>query len=203
MVSCGTVEKQSCAVASDASGWVALANGSDLDQWNQIGSARWMTRMIPDGDGEVPVIYGLNTDPKANSYLVHRVPYADFEYVVEFRVAPDVNSGILVRIPTGTEMRFSSTGYEIQVCDSDEHFPTGSVYNIEPAPKGLQRVGEWNEVRVVCRDNKIQTWVNGQRAVEVDHERTAQGHFGFQVHGNPVDRCPPVEIKNPRVRALR
>lgn len=182
--------------------WIPLANGRNLDAFEQIGSAAWETRMVPDGDREVPVIYGRNTRIKTNSYLLHKSIFEDFEYRVDMRTTPGVNSGAVFRIPEGTRGGFSSRGYEIQFCDSDSRHPTGSIYNIQPAPSGLHKSGDWNEIRVVCRGTRLQTWVNGEPAVDIENDRSSKGHFVFQVHGDPPDWYTTVEIKNPRVKPL-
>ncbi len=187
----------------DSDGWISLANGHDLDDWIDVGSAEWTTRMISEGDGEVPVIYGWNTQEKSNSYLINKQLFDDFDYVVDIRLPPGANSGIDFRIPEGVRSRFSHEGYEAQVCDSDRGYPTGSIYNITAAPFDLHKVGDWNEIRVRCEGNRIQTWVNGQPACDITNDRSLRGHFVMQVHGDPHDRYAIVEVKNPRVRPLK
>ena len=47
----------------------------------------------------------------------------------------------------------------------------------------LYKPGEWNSVRVVCRGDHIQTWLNGELRADFHDDCTAEGFVGLQVHG--------------------
>jgi len=67
------------------------------------------------------------------------------------------------------------TGPEMQVLDDERHpdgksnFPlrtAGSLYDM--IGKGMKdkkynKAGEWNHVRIVCKDNNVEHWMNGEK----------------------------------------
>ena len=77
--------------ADDAkSGWVNLFNGKDLDGWVQRGGkAKYRAE-----DGQ---IVGTTVPNTTNSFLCTTKNYADFILDLEFRVDPDLNSGVQIR----------------------------------------------------------------------------------------------------------
>ena len=81
----------SCAVvanshqASGQTGWTTLFDGTNLNNFTQIGNANWMLM-----DGAVVA-------DKGNGFLVTKESYGDFEIRAEFWVNDDANSGIFIR----------------------------------------------------------------------------------------------------------
>lgn len=82
-------------------GWITLIDGaSGLDNWTRVGDANW--RVV---DGAIHA--DQNTD-KANSFLLSKNSYADFQIRAEFWVSDDANSGIYMRCSEPNSTRRAS-----------------------------------------------------------------------------------------------
>lgn len=196
-------------------GWRLLFDGSTTAGWRGY----QMTTM-PSGwqakDGALTRV-GAATD------IITDQQYAGFEMVLEWRISPMGNSGIMYRV-TEADSNSYETGPEYQVLD-DAGQPAGlsrltaagSVYALYPAPEGLVRpVGEWNQARIVVNGNDVEHWLNG---TEVAHYvlggadftdrvakskfakwpgfgKASKGHIALQDHGDWV------AYRNIKLRAL-
>jgi len=49
--------------------------------------------------------------------------------------------------------------------------------------KRVYKPGDWNSVRVVCRGDHIQTWLNGEPRADFQDDMTGRGFIALQVHG--------------------
>ena len=191
-----------------AEGFVALFDGSNLDQW--IGNKTGYK--VEDGM--------LVFDPKApdtkNIYTARE--YGDFVFRFEFQLTPGANSGVGIRTPPEGDAAY--VGMEIQILDNDAPVYAklqpyqyhGSVYGIIPAKRGaLKPVGEWNTEEIFIQGSKIRITVNGQVIVDgdlveaskggtMDHKdhpglQRKSGHIGFLSHGAVV-RFRNIRIKD-------
>src|SRR5262249_46014114 len=78
------------APAPGEDGWVSLFNGKDLEGWVQRGGkAKYRA--------EAGEIVGTSVPKTSNSFLCTKRDYADFILELEFKVDPDLNSGVQVR----------------------------------------------------------------------------------------------------------
>src|SRR5262249_49242375 len=97
-----------CAAQPAEDGWIKLFNGKDLDGWVQHGGkAKYRAE-----DGQ---IIGTSVPGTSNSFLCTKKDYADFILELEFKVDPDLNSGVQVRshvAPEGKEVE--SAGKKIK-----------------------------------------------------------------------------------------
>jgi hypothetical protein len=83
----------------------------------------------------------------------------------------------------------------------------GSLYGLYAAPAGVVRpAGQWNDVRIVVRGNRVEHWLNGTQVVNAElwsadwnarhaaskfpqwprYARATVGHLGLQEHGSWV-----------------
>jgi len=182
-----------------ADGWVNLFNGRDLDGWEQhSGTAKYRVE-----DGAIVGTTVLNT---GNSFLCTKRPYGDFVLELEFKVARNMNSGIQFRSEfytretekeiNGKKRKFPADrvfGYQYEIDPSDRAW-TGGVYDEarrgwladlkdKPAAQKAFRQGEWNKVRIECRGDRIQTWINDVPATDFRDAMTPRGIIALQVHG--------------------
>ena len=100
--------------------------------------------------------------------------FTDFEFECEWKVSPRGNSGIMYRVKETNRPAYV-TGPEMQVLDDERHpdgksnFPlrtAGSLYDM--IGKGMKdkkynKAGQWNKVRIVCKDNNVEHWMNGEK----------------------------------------
>ena len=204
-----------------AAEWCDLfANG--LTEWEILGDGIWELR--PDGVllayrrpakdalfGESdsiakPQFHAWDT---VQSWLYTRNDYGEFDLRLEYWVRTPGNSGISIRDPSRAQYGLtqppdysktpSKLGYEIQI-NSEWPDPknSGSIYGLADAPPGLQRVGDWNSLHIVSRDEVIRVFVNGLLAAEHagDPKRPRTGPIGLQLH----DQSSVVMFRNVWIR---
>jgi hypothetical protein len=203
-------------------GWVSLFNGKDLDGWEQhSGKAKFA---VEDGQ-----IVGTTVPNTENSFLCTKKEYADFILEVEFKVDPDLNSGVQIRShvyekPTTTEVDGKKRtfpadrvyGYQVEI-DPDVkrgRLWTGGIYDEarrgwladlkdnEAARKAF-KPDEWNKLHIECKGDSIKTWVNGVAAADLHDSMTASGFIGLQVHAVKTDKPIEVRFRNLRIKELK
>jgi len=188
-------------VAATAGQPVALFNGKDLSGFVQILDSKWV---VEDG------VLFARQDPtgrrEGESWLITEKDYTDFVLTLKFRVSPGGNSGVFLRDPLPRAERQAAAdggpkpweiGMEVNIQDSPTtDWPTGSVYSIgTAAAHGLDRPGEWNDLKVTVQGDRVTTWINDKLAVDAHQTRTAKGGIGFQRHGTPEYQDKLVELK--------
>jgi hypothetical protein len=204
-----------CFAAED--GFVPLFNGKDLSGWEQhSGKAEYR---VEDG-----AIVGKTVANTGNSFLCTKESYGDFVLEFEFKVAPDMNSGVQFRsefFDKDTELSVDGKtrkipadrvhGYQYEIDPSPRSY-TGGIYDEarrgwlfdlkenEPARKAFKQ-GDWNLARIECKGAHIQTFINGVKAADVTDSMTLKGIIGLQVHGIGK-KAPGDEIRwrNLRIR---
>jgi hypothetical protein len=185
--------------AEQADGFKPLFNGKDLEGWEQhTGKAEYR---VEDG-----AIVGKTVPGTPNSFLCTKKQYGDFILEFEFKVAKEMNSGVQFRSQfyekdtvveiAGKEKKFPADrvhGYQYEI-DPSARAWTGGIYdegrrgwlrNLKEntaAGKAFKQ-GEWNEGRIECQGNHIQTWINGVKAADLTDSLTPKGIIALQVHG--------------------
>jgi hypothetical protein len=203
-----------------SAGWETLFDGTGLGQWR--GYRR------PDVPGswrieEGTLAFNPGGDRAHRGDILTREQYGDFELELEWKISEGGNSGIIYRV-TEDEPDPWRTGPEMQVLDDARHpdgkIPShraGALYDLVVPPADAARAaGEWNQVRIVVRGNRIQQWLNGRQTADVEigsedwNRRMAQskfrempafatrraGHIALQDHDDPV------WYRNIRIRRL-
>jgi hypothetical protein len=198
-----------------ADGWIPLFNGRDLDGWVQRGGKA--TFSAHDG-----CIVGRAAPNTSNSFLCTTKNYRDFILELDFTVDDNLNSGVQVRsefVEEGKSVESAGKtvkgrkpggtvfGYQVEI-DPDiqrGRLWTGGIYDEsrrgwlkdlkdnEPAREAF-KPGEWNHLRIVCRNDAIKTWLNGVEATELHDDVTKTGFIGLQVHG-VGKKTAPLEVR--------
>ena len=204
--------------------WRALFDGASLDGWRGYGRATpgpgWI---VEDGAIVLDVEPGTDTVTAGDLITVER--FGDFELELEWKIEPGGNSGLFfgVREIARHEAAYA-TGIEMQILDDERHpdgnsplTSAGACYALyAPAADVVRPAGEYNAVRLVVQDRRVEHWLNGVRIVEYvigsddwnarvadskfagrwHFARYRQGHIGLQDH---TDR---VWFRNIRIREL-
>ena len=207
------------AAESDEAGWVQLFNGKDLDGWVQRGGkAKYRAE-----DGQ---IVGASVPNTGNSFLCTKRDYADFILELEFKVDPQLNSGVQVRSHcleeektvelAGKKIRIPAGrvhGYQVEIDPSDRAW-TGGIYdegrrgwlndlkNNEPARKAFKQ-SEWNLLRIECKGDSIKTWLNGVPAADLKDGITPSGFIALQVHAVKTNDPLEVRFRQLRIKELK
>jgi quinoprotein glucose dehydrogenase len=147
---------------------------SGLRGWAPLGGATWRA----ENDEIVGVSKG------GFSYLRSTETYENVQIKVEWLADSGVNSGVLVRCPTGdTPPITQRTCYEFNLHDAHETYPTGSVMDVAAAPK-LETTGRWNTLEILANGAHFVSKVNGAVVVDAyDSRLAAPGTIALQAGG--------------------
>lgn len=210
-------------------GWHSLFDGKSLDGWQKddLGKAEYK---VVDG-----TIYGKTVEGSPNSFLLSQKEYGNFRLEFEVKVHDNLNSGCQIRSRgktqadvdeeakrTGAENRNNQLGrvHGPQVELESSPGQAGYVYGeatsrgwLSPEPQdsnhahNLMKNNEWNQIRIVARGPRIQTWINGEKVADLTDEEIykthPKGHIGLQVHGIKAGTGPyDVAWRNIRIQEL-
>ena len=165
-------------------GWVTLFDGSNLNDWNQIGDANWK------------IVDGAVQADKGNGFLVSKNSYGNFQLRAEFWVDTAANSGIFIRC-TNPEKVGTDSSYEVNIFDTrpDPSYGTGAIVNIakvSPMPKAGEK---WNTYEVTAKGPKMTVTLNGVRTVDgVQDTKFPSGRIALQ-YGAGVVKFRKVQVK--------
>jgi hypothetical protein len=159
-----------------ATDWTPLFNGKDLTGWHTYGKegvgAAWK---IDDGAIHLDVANKDGWQAEGGGDIVTDESYANYELELEWKIGDCGNSGIIYNIVETDEYDYPwLTGPEMQVLDNKCHpdakiktHRAGDLYDmISVAEENVMPAGEWNKVRLVVTDGKVEHWLNGKKQVE-------------------------------------
>lgn len=158
----------------------ALFNGTDLTGWTVHGTERWYV-----DQGELVCESGPD---KQYGYLSTNKSYKDFEFSVRFKQEANGNSGVFFRSGIeGTKI----SGWQVEVAPVGQH--SGGIYEsygrgwlVKPTPEAEQALkpGEWNQLKIRVKGDKVTTWLNDQKMVSLDDEKIGKGEgfIALQIH---------------------
>jgi len=180
-------------------GWIDLFDGKTLKGWVQRGGKAKYT--VEDG-----AIVGRTVTNTPNSFLCTEQEYGDFILELEFKVDPQLNSGIQIRSqcfdkPTEIEWQGKKIkipagrvhGYQVEI-DPGKRAWSGGIYDEgrrgwlctlekNAEARNAFKQNDWNKVRVEARGDSIKTWINGVPAADLKDSMTLKGFIALQVHG--------------------
>lgn len=203
-------------------GFVPLFDGKTLTGWEQhSGKAEYR---VEDG-----AIIGKTVANTGNSFLCTTKKYGDFILELEFKVHPQMNSGIQFRslfYPEDTEleiagkkMKFAADrvhGYQFEIDPSPRAWTAGIydegrrgwLFDLKAKPDAGKafKQGEWNKARIECRGDSLKTFINDVPAAELVDGLTKEGIIALQVHGvgkNVEAAGREVMWRNIRIKELK
>lgn len=207
----------SCVVFGAEEGWIDLFDGKTLKGWIQRGGKAKYT--VEDG-----CIVGTTVTNTPNSFLCTEQEYGDFILELEFKVDPQLNSGVQIRsqcFDKPTEVQWQGktikipagrvNGYQVEI-DPSARAWTGGIYdegrrgwlyNLEKNPdaRNAFKKNEWNKLRVEAKGDLIKTWINDVPAAELKDSMTPKGFIALQVH-SAKQQGLQVRFKNIRLKKL-
>jgi hypothetical protein len=149
-------------------GWVLLFDGRTSSGWRGVNKAEFPEAGWEIKDGVLTVL-----GKKGGDILTDR-KYGDFDLKIEFKVKEqEANSGVKYYVFERENKKGQALGLEFQTSNSHPgtHLETalGSVYDILPAKEKHVHPapsGEWNQVRIVSKDKRVQHWLNGKKILQ-------------------------------------
>ena len=162
-------QKQNILTAKEVrDGWKLLFNGTNTDGWTTPDG-----KPVPSGwevkDGSITAVKGGK-----GGDIVTTEEYSNFILSVDFNIEPACNSGIkyfFTKYPTGGNL-----GMEYQIIDDKlgednklANHLLGSFYDVmapDESKKKAFEPGQWNTIRIVSKDGKVEHWLNGKKILE-------------------------------------
>ena len=184
-----------------------LFNGRDLSGWEHA------------GEGSFSVEEGLLTTQGGMGLLWYAGrTFGDCVLRVVYRVRRDEdNSGVFICIADRPPDPWFAVhhGYEVQIQNTaDEWHATGCIYSMTKVMARPQKPpGEWNEMDIVMRGERVEVFVNGVQVTDFDGgqqppkgkeddpergPRPASGYIGLQNH----DEASVVQFREVSMRPL-
>ena len=143
-------------------GWILLFDGKSTKGWMTSG---WEAcpEVLDQGTinpAKCPKLGSGGWD------MVYEQPWTDFILELDFKISPQTNSGVMVRIwplkaLPGFDVEYN--GLEVQILDSktSDYYDTGAIYDlVKPATNAMRSVGEWNHLRINCDKSVLEVWLN-------------------------------------------
>ncbi len=207
--------------AERAAGWELLFDGKTTKGWRNFGKetigSDWKVidgALTLDDANRVVNDQGHGHIPDGGDIITTR-QFENFELMLEWKISPCGNSGIMFNVLEGDEYRTPwQTGPELQVLDNTCHpdakihtHRAGDLYDlIACSEETVKPAGEWNEVRLRIDDGHLQKWLNGTLVVETqlwdenwdkmvaeskfkdmaDFGTARRGHISLQDHSDRV-----------------
>ncbi|HSH95885.1 MAG TPA: DUF1080 domain-containing protein [Roseimicrobium sp.] len=117
----------------------------------------------------------LHAIPGKGIDLITTEKFTDFELLLEWKVSPGGNSGVMYRVTEIAKDKPWFTGPEMQILDDALHpdgknpkTSAGALYALM-APnesKKLKAVGSWNKASIIFKGSHAEHWLNGKKVVE-------------------------------------
>ncbi len=195
----------------------------EMSGWEVNGEGIWtvlkdgtLIGQRPHPSGKTPLGVPFPVDAKqyqhwlsAQSWLYTKEEFDEFVLHVEYWLPIGGNSGVSIRDSSRGKQSYgpgpnktpAHIGYEIQLLDAPTaKNPSGSIYDVAPAPDGLQLKNDWNQMDIESRHNIIRVRLNGKLAAESPGvpERPLKGPIGLQLH----DQYSWVLFRNIRIRVI-
>jgi len=149
----------------EGEGWINLLDDEHKDGWQTIPTEYDMFDIT---DGILHIYPDMPRPMRYAGYMAER--FGDFDLHVEFKVAPNANSGIFVRMQPGEQDR---RGFEIQVQD-DYGKPIntsicGAIYDVvSPMYNMCFPAGEWNSLDISVHGGDVEVVMNGWLIIKAD-----------------------------------
>jgi hypothetical protein len=156
--------------------WKPLFDGKTTSGWHTYGKQNagkgWI---IEDGALHLDAENKKNWQPGDGGDLVTDEEFQDFHLKLDWKVAPNANSGIIFYVKEDLS-KFSNTwntGLEMQVLDNAGHpdakihkHRAGDLYDlIASSSEPVKPAGEWNTAEIISKDGKLEFRLNGQKIV--------------------------------------
>jgi hypothetical protein len=150
-------------------GWTTLIDGSNMDQWNQIGNANWRV-----AEGSVQANTGMG-------FLVSKNSYTDFQIRAEFWADANANSGIFLRCANPKDVTDKSC-YEVNVFDKrpDPTYGTGAIVGIAKIENMPKAANQWNTYEITVKGDELTVVLNGVQTAQAHDRRHAGGPIALQ-----------------------
>jgi hypothetical protein len=176
---------------ADASAWVPLFNGKDLDGWKADPGAKWT---VEDG-----CIVGQQDNGKVSDLWTTK-EYDNFELRFAYKAVWPCNSGVWYR---GAIYQFDILEWKDPVTYSGTLYCSGKMFIFKQPDKSLENRDGWNEGQVYANGKHLIHWLNGKKVGECDDDTAAKGKVGIQTHPGDEFKNMKIIVKKIEIRMLK
>lgn len=166
-------------------GWKLLFDGKSADQWRGINQTVFPQKGWKIENGELIANAEGGAESGNGGDIITKQQYGNFSLKWEWRMeTKGGNSGLKYFVHEGIgNNKGYGYGLEYQILDDKNHewmlqgkmkpndyHTIGALYEIYPASPGKRPspLGFWNESMIVCKGNRVEHWLNGQKILEYD-----------------------------------
>lgn len=159
---------------------IELFNGKNLKGWKNHGSENWYV--------EKNNIVCESGPDKGYGYLATEDDYKDFILRLEFKQEANGNSGVFFRSSIqGTKI----SGWQVEVAPKGndtggiyESHGRGWLYQIPEEKEHIFKSGEWNNLVIQVKGDRVMTWLNNEMMTDLKDEKIgkANGKIALQIH---------------------
>ena len=144
----------------------------DTSGWQSLFSADLADAVKPEGVWTVS--NGVLTASEDQAIWSAR-DYDNFVLDLEFKNAPETNSGVIVYcsdtkewIPNSVEIQIADD-YAEKWATSPKTWHCGAVFgHLAPSKRTVKKSGEWNRCTITCMDQRVDVALNGEHVVSMD-----------------------------------
>ena len=160
-------------------GWISLFDGHTLFGWQSNNSEINWT--VADG--------AITADAGPIGLLTTSVPFADFEFACDFRMAAGGNSGVFLRTIADPSDVLADC-YELNI--ADEHpdgFTTGAIVGHAKTDEPITGSGDWKHLHVRAEGNHFVVALDGVEVLDYTDESSARaaGLIGLQRNAGKIE----------------
>lgn len=195
-------DDQTTNIAADETGFSPLFDGKTLNGWTIHGTkSGWSIQ--PGGI--------LRNDASAGNHnwiYYDQKTFKNFILKLEWKVAPNGNSGVFLRVKKGDAPW--ATGVEVQISNAprDNSHCTGSLYGLAAVnPRPDERADVWHSYEIHCVGKRYTVIADGVTCVQSTdtHKsllaRPLEGYIGLQ---DAHQKAPSyIEYRNIRIKELK
>jgi hypothetical protein len=222
-ISCFITSCDSTTAQHSQDGYKSMFDGKTLDGWKGNKTVWRVENGVIIGETTPEHLI------KSNTFLIYENEKpSDFELVADFKISAEGNSGIQYRSSSIDSIPFTLKGYQADIDGGNVY--TGQNYeergrgflakrgenallekgqqpkitSMIANPDSLKsfiKNGDWNEIKIVAKDNRLTHFINGNLMCDVtDNDsdlRKMDGLIGLQLHAGPPMK---VQYRNIRIK---
>jgi hypothetical protein len=159
---------------------VGMFNGENLEGWKIHGTEKWY---VENGD-----LVCESGHDQQYGYLSTEKEYKDFILRFEFKQEANGNSGVFFRSSVeGTKI----SGWQVEVAPKGhdtggiyESYGRGWLYKIPEEKEHILKQGEWNELVIQVKDDRVMTWLNDELMTDMEDQKIGEAKcvIALQIH---------------------
>lgn len=184
---------------TSTTGWRNYKSDKVTDRWKVSNGELYLDKSVTTGAGDIM------TDGE----------FQDYELTLDWKISACGNSGVIFNVVEDDKYKNTyNSGPEMQVLDNTCHpdakiakHRAGDLYDLIACSKEtVKPAGEWNQVRLVSKNAKMEFWLNGTKVVDFTMHtpewkemvakskfksmpgfgESKKGHIALQDHGDAV-----------------